>query len=519
MKVINKFWLPFTLFIICLITRLVFFGRYIDDWDGVNFAFALSHEYDVLHDQPHFHGYPVYMFVSWIIYTIWQSDIGALILSGVIFSSLALFPFYALAQRMFSWKVALLASILYILNPQIWLQAEKTLSDSFGLFFVITFSYLFYRSIENDNLNLSKMDLPEKDSVNSQRCNCQSLTWLFLGSLTLGFGIGVRISYMAFIIVWGLVTFLVCRKSSVKNGILYSFLGFGLGVLVWFSYLLGRFGLTEFFNKFLTHSDYHFTDQSYSVLGASDQIWRFIAIVKNIFAHSFGFWWPDNPLIRILPTVVMVIAVIAYITTEKFNRKNMFLLISIGVYVLWLVVVQFAIRQSMVLAPFFILIVSAGTIYFIKKIDSKDKRRRWVAPLLLFCLLVPMAFDSGRLLWINRYVEPPQVAIAKYVAENYERDKTKFYCMNTWRLFQYYAPEWRDTENSHLFFTSDVSKVDKNFKSLQHKPENILISSRLYGRRKYKDSLKRVKIFRRDLYSVAEYNWLALYELDAASLK
>ncbi|WP_169703068.1 glycosyltransferase family 39 protein [Candidatus Kuenenia stuttgartensis] len=103
---------------LCLVTRLLFFGRYVDEWDSVNFAFGLSKGYDILHDQPHFPGYPVYMFFSWIGYKIIGSDIKALIFSGILFSSMAVFPLYELAKRMFSKNVSILAVILYIVNPQ-----------------------------------------------------------------------------------------------------------------------------------------------------------------------------------------------------------------------------------------------------------------------------------------------------------------------------------------------------------------------------------------------------------------
>ena len=141
--------IPIAAVCVCLVTRVLFFGKYIDEWDSVNFAFGLSKGYDILHDQPHFPGYPVYMFVSWVFYKMVGSDIQALVLSGVLFSSFAVFPLYELVRRMFSKEAAILASILYIVNPQVWLQAEKPLSDAFGLFFVITAVLLFYLAVEH----------------------------------------------------------------------------------------------------------------------------------------------------------------------------------------------------------------------------------------------------------------------------------------------------------------------------------------------------------------------------------
>ncbi|MGR3220967.1 MAG: ArnT family glycosyltransferase [Candidatus Anammoxibacter sp.] len=518
MDITNNKYLPYILFAICLITRLLFFGVYIDDWDGVNFAFGLSDKYDVLNDQPHFHGYPVYMFVSRIIYNICHSDINALILSGIIFSSLAVIPFYALVVRMFSLQVAFLASVLYIINPQIWLQAEKTLSDAFGLFFVITFTYLFYRAIEtNADCRMQNADygLPNPQSPIP---NPQSLIWLFLGSFTLGLGIGVRISYMAFIITWGFIIFIVCKRTSIKKSIFAGFSGFGIGIIVWFGYLLYKFGAVNYFHKFTSHSRYHFIEEGYSIIGSTDNIGRLTVILKNIIAHSLGAYWTDASLLRILPTIVMLIAIVTYIIKEKFDLKNRFLLISIGAYILWLVVVQTAIRQTMVLAPFFIILIAAGIFHFINDIKTVRTQRAWLLPAMLTFIILPMSFDSGRIVRINKETKPPQVALVDYIADNYDKDASKFYCLNSWRLFQYYAPDWRDDRNTHVYFTSKISNAERNLKHISHRPEHVLISSKLHGSHKYKDNLSRVKLFERDNYAVAEYNSLALYEFDTKHL-
>lgn len=508
---INTTYIPYILSILCLITRLIFFGRYIDDWDGVNFAFALSRGYDVLQDQPHFQGYPVYIFVSWLIYNIWHSDIHALILAGIIFSSLAIIPLYHLASRMFSWQVAALASVLYIVNPQVWLQAEKTLSDAFGLFFVITFTYLFYRALEQI-----------KEGCNQQPR--EGLNFLFLGSLILGLGIGVRISYLAFIAVWGFVVFLISARVSLKKGILYGFSGLGIGIMSWLGWLVSRFGIAGYFNKFMRHSNYFFTEDGFSILGSTDYIERLITISKNILAHSLGVWWIDTPLLRLLPTLVMIIAIVSYIISGRMDLKNRFILISIGVYVAWLIIIQKAIRHTIVLIPFIIILISAGVFYFVRIIGSMSKHRSanpkqtgWQLSVMLFFLIVPMAFDSTRLVWINREIKPPQVALIDYIVDNYDRETTKFFCLNTWRLFQYYAPEWHDKGNRHLYFTSRISDVVQNLRNRYPRPKNVLISSALYEREKYKDRLRRVKVFERDSYAVAEYNRLALYEFDVQS--
>ena len=513
-------YLPYVLAVICLASRLLFFGRFVDDWDGVNFVFALLHGYDPLNDQPHFHGYPVYMFVSWVIYNIYSSEIVALILPGVVFSSFAVIPFYMLVVRMYSQKVALLASVLYIINSQVWLQSEKTLSDGFGLFFVILFIYFFYRAIKPctesrclDTHYKAGMAEDETTLLELEKSGELSSLWLFLGSLVLGIGIGIRISYLAFFFLWCFVSVIVWKRSSIRKALLSGIGGLGLGIVVWLGYLVARFGLFNYIEKFQSHSKYHFVEESYSILSSTDYLQRLILIIKNIAAHSLGVYWFDTPLLRVIPTVVMLIAVTVYIIREKMNMRNAFLLVSIVAYIIWIITVQTAIRHTMVLVPFITILIAAGIFHFCGSMQSVNRKRVWLLPLMLFLIIVPVAFDSVRLVWINRYRTPPQVAMVDYITANYDRDTTKFYCLNTWKLFQYYAPQWCNYKNSHVYFTSRISNVVRNLKKIgRQRPDNILISSVLYERDKYRDRLRGVKVFKRDNYAVAEYNWMALYE-------
>ena len=517
----KKGYLPYVLAVICFASRLLLFGRYVDDWDGVNFVFALLHGYDPLNDQPHFHGYPVYMFVSWVIYNICSSEIVALILPGVIFSSLAVIPFYMLVIRMYSQKVALLASVLYIINSQVWLQSEKTLSDGFGLFFVILFIYFFYRSIESCTERIGfdthcKPEIVGDETSTSEFRKVGELSslWLFLGSLVLGIGVGIRISYLAFFFLWCFVSVIVCKKRSIKKTLLSGMGGLGLGIVVWLGYLVARFGLFNYIEKFQSHSKYHFVDESYSILSSPDYLQRLILIIKNIAAHSLGVYWFDTPLLRVLPTVVMIIAVTVYIIKEKMIWRNVFLLVSIVAYIIWIIAVQTAIRHTMVLVPFITILIAAGIFHFCDTMKSANKKRVWLLPLMLFFIIVPVMFDSVRLVWINRYRTPPQVAMVDYITANYDRRATKFYCLNTWKIFQYYAPTWCDKKNNHVFFTSRISSADQNLRNRPPELKKALVSSKLFERHKYKNRLHRVKIFERDNYTVAEYNWLALYEFD-----
>ncbi len=495
---------------ICLLARLLYFGRYIDEWDSVNFAFGLSKGYDILHDQPHFPGYPVYMFVSWIWYKISGADIQSLIFSGILFSSLAVLPLYELTRRMFSQEAAILTAALYIVNPQLWLQAEKPLSDAFGLFFVITSVLFFYMAIEcTQDIYGRRSERPFAPAEPRV-----SLKYLGMGGILLGLGLGVRVTYLALVPTMAYTAYIMSRRVCRKKIIAWGLSGLAIGVMAWLGYLVIRFTPYRFYAKFLSHSDYHFYREGNSIITTDDYGERFFDIFYNLGAHSLGAWWTDTSLIRVIPTILIVVSLVYFIFHEKWNFRNKFLAAFFIPYFLWIAFVQDAIRQVMVLVPFLVIVVSAGLCHLFA---SRFQGKKYGVPLFLAIVLafvVSQAIDSLRIVSINRDEEPPSVSTINYITKNFDQNDTKFYCLNDWRLFQYYAPEWCDRKNSHVYFVSRMSGVLKDLGRLKKKPENVLISSKLFERDKYKDRLKKLAEFKRDRYGVADYNWLALYRFE-----
>ncbi|MBE7548440.1 MAG: glycosyltransferase family 39 protein [Planctomycetia bacterium] len=493
---------------LCLVTRLLFFGRYVDEWDSVNFAFGLSKGYDILHDQPHFPGYPVYMFFSWIGYKIIGSDIKALIFSGILFSSMAVFPLYELAKRMFSKNVSILAVILYIVNPQIWLQAEKPLSDAFGLFFVITAVLFSYLALER--VAISK-DIPEYLERNENN----ALTYLAFSGFLLGLGIGVRVTYLALAPVMLYVAFLLRNIFSVRRIVAWGGLGFAAGVSSWLVYLIIHFTPGKFFKKFLRHAEYHFYEDGNSIVTTDSFFERVHDIAYRFIAHCMGLWWQDAFLLRVVPTIIVVVSLVYFFKKVKWSEKIRFLSVVFLFYGLWVLFIQDAIRQIMVLVPFLAMVISAGLLYFYTYYLKNKRYGRISFYLMTGVFILSHAVDSVRIVSINRDIKPPSVSQIDYIKENYKKENTKFYCLNDWRLFQYYAPEWCDRKNTHVYFVSHMNGVKNDLKRLKKKPENVLISSKLFGRHKYADRLKELAVFERDVYGVADYNLLALYRFES----
>lgn len=496
---LQDYIIPVTAVGICLITRLLYFGKYIDEWDSVNFAFGLSKGYDILHDQPHFPGYPVYMFVSWICYKIVGSDIQSLIFSGILFSSLAVFPLYELSSRMFSKEVATLTAALYIVNPQVWLQAEKPLSDAFGLFFVITAILFFYMALEHAHENTESQ---------------ASLKYFAWGGVLLGLGLGVRVTYLALLPIMAYTAYQLRHEVCGKKIVVWGSGSLFLGVVSWLGYLIICFTPYSFYRKFLSHADYHFYREGNSIITTDDYGERFFDIFHNLSAHCLGAWWTDTPLLRVVPTIILVVSLAYFFIHEKWNLRNKFLMAFFIPYFLWIALVQDAIRQIMVLIPFLVIILSAG-LWHIFTAHLKNRKSGIVSFFaIVLAFVASQTIDSLRIVSINKNEEPPSVSTINYITKNYDKSDTKFYCLNEWRLFQYYAPEWCDRKNSHVYFVSRMSGVLKDLERLKKKPRHILISSKLFERDKYKDRLKKLAEFKRDRYGVADYNWLALYSFE-----
>jgi len=131
------------LFFICFLTRLCFVGRYLDSCDSIDFALGL-HDYDLSLLQPHFPGYPVYMVASSLFFKLSHQDVWSLVMPGVLFGSITMYPLSLLTRQLFSERVAILTAVLYLINPLCWLQAERPTSDAMGLFFVISATYFLY---------------------------------------------------------------------------------------------------------------------------------------------------------------------------------------------------------------------------------------------------------------------------------------------------------------------------------------------------------------------------------------
>ncbi len=270
--------------------------------------------------QPHFPGYPVYIFLSWLCRFLVRDPVTAVILPGAVLSSLTLVPLYALARHCQITRVAILTALLFVVNPACWLQAEKAFSDASGLFFVMAAAYMVYRACASDAKPYH----------------------LFLGSLLLGLGLGVRLSYAPLLLSWAaLLLYLYwqpdCTTSPLSDG------GYGLiiGVCLWLAPQLALTGGIELLHDGLAFTSGHFFQWGGTLVSSAmpqHQQWAYRATMFawGFLAYSLGFWWTDTSILRLLPSLVMLIAFGLCCRDLRWGKITGFLLLYILPYSLWI---------------------------------------------------------------------------------------------------------------------------------------------------------------------------------------
>lgn len=483
------------LVVISMATRLAFMGRHLEGWDSIDFALGL-HDYDISLYQPHFPGYPVYMFFCWLIHLFTDKDVLALTIPGTVLSSATLVPLYYLVRRMFAEDVAWLAVFIYVVNPLCWLQSEKALSDSVGLFFIVLSAKLFFYA------SASKVNV---------------LRYLISGSVMLGICLGVRLSYFPFVILWLYTLYVLSKSDEAKRMIGYGVLAFIIGICVWLIPLACYTGLRPLIVNAFNFTFGHFGDWGGSVVTSQDVLSRFSDFAWCLFCNGLGFWCYDTSVFRIVPSIIMGGGIIFYLRYSGYDYKTRFMVIYALPYFLWVFFGQNLEkpRHVLPLIPMIIICSSAGLVqlrYLLNGYSSVSIfRHKFLSFYHLFIgiLIVGMSITSVKLVFIHKNELAAQIQLLDYVGRNYDGKSTRVYCWETKRLFEYYSP-LLDTRRAR-----DIDDLRYDVESSLVTPEVILSTSKVDGVNSTTNGSKVVVEFKNDRYINNPYHNLTLYDLSA----
>jgi hypothetical protein len=140
---------PLILITTVVITRIPFMSKFLYEWDSVNYAMALSN-YNILQQQPHPPGYIFYVALGRGFNLLFNDANTSLIALAITFTAMSAVLLYFMTQEIFSRKVGILSSILFIFNPLIWFYGEIASIYIFEAFFSILIGYTCYKLFKGD---------------------------------------------------------------------------------------------------------------------------------------------------------------------------------------------------------------------------------------------------------------------------------------------------------------------------------------------------------------------------------
>lgn len=183
-------------------SRVAFLSPTLDDLDSVNFALSLEEFAPTLH-QPHPPGYPVYVALAKLVHLLVPEPSRALALLSALAQALLVLPLHALLLRLAgSRATALAALLLCVLNPVVWFNGVRPMSDSVGLLFAVSAQALLLRGLEGGR------------------------GALLAGALLAGLGVGVRLQSLLLTLPLGLLA--LARNPGTR---LLGASAFGAGAL------------------------------------------------------------------------------------------------------------------------------------------------------------------------------------------------------------------------------------------------------------------------------------------------
>lgn len=430
--------------------RLVFAGRYADEWDAVDFALAVE-RFDLLAMQPHFPGYPLYVFGARLLLPIAGDPVRALTWLGALAGGWLVVPLYALGRMLggafAGWVVALWAAV----HPWLWVTALRPMSDSVGLtvlFVVVALA-----------LGLARRE--------EQRV----WPWGAVGGL-FGLAMGIRLSYVPFGFSIAALAWLPWRGepwTAKMRRVAGWGLGFVLGVLLWVipvAELEG--GLSAFWSLGIAFTAGHFTEWGGTVL--SDErgwlarlariaghlmgmgVWGWLltssheaatlmdlAAVAGLFAGAAGLIYAARRARRFGTEATATRRLIPRFAAMRVSREMAVWLLLTVPYALWIWVGQNADKPRHAL-PLFPFVLVAGAVALARLSLRVGGGVPQLVRIGLACALAVWYAWAGWQAARAYQQTPPLVQLARDVAARVEGQLAVVYTWEEARVIRYYAP-------------------------------------------------------------------------------
>ena len=418
MNRLNKIQSNLILFAICVLSRAITSIYYIEDIDSLRFALGIQ-DYSIINLQPHFPGYPIFIFFAKIVFFFSNSlGITFSIMGGISIFIIIHFT-CKLARIELNSPAGLFCSAIIFFNPLLWILSNRYMPDTFGA--AIMVAALYFLILHND-----------------------SNYKLMVGTFLIGILAGTRLSYLPALIVP--VAFAIYKSKTRKN-LLYSFV---LGNIIWLLPLVWVTGWNDLIIAASKQTIGHFTDFGGTSITENNWSLRLKNFSSSIWADGFGGYLAGRHwLTIILSTLFAFILMLSANTIIKDFQSNdvtKLLFYSLIVYSIWILFFQNVIYKSRHVIPIIIVLL-----YFLavgKGTSFWENRTSYFFSSLYITTLV---FVS--IILVNQHRSPS--AISKLKDNLISMDSNdKIVCIP---LVKYYL----ETHGINANYI-DISSIDKN---------------------------------------------------------
>ena len=122
--------------LVLLWTRFAFLASGPWEWDETLFARGIL-RFDIHAHFPHPPGFPLWLALGWLVKPFVSEPLRGLQLLSALFSVLTLWPLAALSRRMAPARVAMTATLVFLMLPGVWLHAPRGFSATPAAFFAL----------------------------------------------------------------------------------------------------------------------------------------------------------------------------------------------------------------------------------------------------------------------------------------------------------------------------------------------------------------------------------------------
>ena len=329
MNRLNKIQSNLILFTICVLSRAITSIYYIEDIDSLRFALGIQ-DYSIINLQPHFPGYPIFIFFAKIVFFFSNSlGITFSIMGGISIFIIIYFT-CKLARIELNSPAGLFCSALIFFNPLLWILSNRYMPDIFGA--AIMVAALYFLILHND--------------YNYK---------LMVGTFLIGILAGTRLSYLPALIV---PVALSIYNLKIRKNLIYSLV---LGIMVWLLPLVWVTGWNDLIIAASKQTIGHFTEFGGTSITENDWSLRLKFFFSSIWADGFGGYLAGRHwLTIILSTLFAFILMLSANTIIKDFQSNdvtKLLFYSLIVYSIWILLFQNVIHKSRHVIPIVIVLL------------------------------------------------------------------------------------------------------------------------------------------------------------------